>query len=257
MLIRISLIVALIAGIAVAALNFVKVKDKITTLISQRDTEHSGRMQAESDLRSTKTELSSTKSKLADTQTELASTQKERDDAVATADAATKKAADLGDKLTKTTDDLNNAKARVAQYENTGFQPEQLLTIGKQIKGLQDELDANKGENKILNRKVMNLQNQLAKLTEPDYHGPPLPSSLKGKILVADPKWDFVVLDIGVDQGALQDGELLVSRDGKLVAKLRIETVEKGRCIANVMPGWKLGDVMEGDQVIPAYVSAS
>jgi len=51
----------------------------------------------------------------------------------------------------------------------------------------------------------------------------------------------------------LPDGELLVSRDGKLVAKIVIRTVEKNRCIANIMPGWKLGEVFEGDMVTPAH----
>ena len=80
-----------------------------------------------------------------------------------------------------------------------------------------------------------------------------LRADLKGKVVVVDPKWDFVVLDIGEDQGVLTDGELLVSRDGKLVAKVIVRTVEKDRCIANIMPGWKIGEVFEGDQVIPAH----
>jgi hypothetical protein len=29
--------------------------------------------------------------------------------------------------------------------------------------------------------------------------------------------------------------------------------VQKERSIANVMPGWQLGEIMEGDQVIPAH----
>jgi hypothetical protein len=29
--------------------------------------------------------------------------------------------------------------------------------------------------------------------------------------------------------------------------------MQKDRSIANVMPGWKIGEVMEGDQAIPAY----
>jgi hypothetical protein len=29
--------------------------------------------------------------------------------------------------------------------------------------------------------------------------------------------------------------------------------VEKDRCIANIMPGWKLGEVIEGDVVTPAH----
>ena len=81
----------------------------------------------------------------------------------------------------------------------------------------------------------------------------PLPANLRGKVLVADPKWNFVVLNVGEDQGVLERGELLVNRDGKLVAKVMVRSVQKDRCIANVVPGWELGEVMEGDQVIPAH----
>jgi hypothetical protein len=78
-------------------------------------------------------------------------------------------------------------------------------------------------------------------------------ANLRGKILVVDPKWDFVVLNIGLDQGVKEEGELLVSRDGRLVAKVIVRSLEKNRCIANVMPGWKLGEVIEGDEVSPAH----
>ena len=74
----------------------------------------------------------------------------------------------------------------------------------------------------------------------------------KGKVVVVDPKWDFVVLDIGANKGVLEDGEMLVSRDGRLVAKVIIRNVEKDRCIANIISGWKLGEIMEGDVVTPA-----
>jgi hypothetical protein len=72
-------------------------------------------------------------------------------------------------------------------------------------------------------------------------------------VLVADPKWNFVVVNVGEEQGVLEHGELLVNRDGRLVAKVKIRSVQKDRAIANVLPGWQLGDVMEGDQVIPAH----
>jgi len=62
-----------------------------------------------------------------------------------------------------------------------------------------------------------------------------------------------VVLDVGEDQGVISDGELLVSRQGKLVAKVVVRSVQKDRCIANLVPGWKLGEVIEGDEVSPAH----
>jgi hypothetical protein len=80
-----------------------------------------------------------------------------------------------------------------------------------------------------------------------------LRADLHGKIIVVDPKWDFVVLNIGEDQGVKPEGELLVSREGKLVAKVIVRTVEKDRSIANLVPGWKLGDMFEGDEVSPAH----
>jgi hypothetical protein len=59
-------------------------------------------------------------------------------------------------------------------------------------------------------------------------------------------------LDIGEDDGVLENGELLVNRNGRLVAKIRIQSVQKDQSIANLLDGWKLSDVIEGDLVIPA-----
>jgi hypothetical protein len=60
------------------------------------------------------------------------------------------------------------------------------------------------------------------------------------------------VLDIGENQGVLEYGELLVNRNGKLVGKIVVRTVQKDRSVANLLPGWEIGEVLEGDQVIPA-----
>jgi cell shape-determining protein MreC len=72
-------------------------------------------------------------------------------------------------------------------------------------------------------------------------------------VLVTDPKYNFVILDVGENQGVLEYGEFLVNRNGKLVAKVVVRTVQKDRSIANVLPGWALGEILEGDQIIPAH----
>ena len=77
-----------------------------------------------------------------------------------------------------------------------------------------------------------------------------MPAGLNGRVVVVDPKYDFVVLNIGEKQGVVENGVLMVSRDSKLVAKVRITSVSPDRSIGNIMPGWKLGDVMEGDLVV-------
>jgi len=43
---------------------------------------------------------------------------------------------------------------------------------------------------------------------------------------------------------------LLVSRNNKLVAKVRVARVEPERSVANIVAGWKLDQVLEGDRVI-------
>jgi len=253
MLTRISLIIAIIAALAAGALNFIKVKEKITNLITERNSERSQKEQAQTDLAKTRSDLETTQKDLKQTQEKLATTEQERDLANSVAALQTKKAEELTEKLAKTTQELNTAQAELAAYVATGYKPEQISSLGKQIKDSQLALEVSIDEKKIIQRKLDKTLSELEKLRNKDYHVP-LPADLSGKVLVADPKWDFVVIDVGETKEVLKDGELLVNRNGRLVAKLRISEVQKDRSIANVMPGWKLADVMEGDQVIPAYM---
>jgi hypothetical protein len=252
MLMRISLIVAIIAGLAVGTLNFVKVKEKITTLQSDLDRETKAHKEFEGKYTSTKRELDKTKTELAQTKTTLEATTAAKDKAESDLAAQTKRADKLTEDLNKTRQERDAAQADLAAYKATGVTPQQILSMNKEFKAVQDNLVVANTENKLLAQKIKKLESRLAVYEIPDYFVT-LPANLKGKVLVTDPKWNFVVLNIGEDQGVLERGELLVNRDGKLVAKVIVRTVQKDRSIANVMPGWELGEVMEGDQVIPAH----
>ena len=65
-----------------------------------------------------------------------------------------------------------------------------------------------------------------------------------------DPKWNFVVLNIGKDKGLLERGILMVHRDSKYLGKVRIAEVQETRAIANVIPGTTVDEIQEGDQVL-------
>jgi uncharacterized protein (DUF3084 family) len=252
MLTRISLIVALLAALAVGVVNVVFVKDKINTIVTDRDTQRSGRMTAEGDRDKAKTELASKQKELDQSKQELADAKTEREKAVATAAAQIKKAEDLSTKLAQTTEERDKAQTDLAAYRATGVPAEQVGQLNRLLKNAKDELDIAKEEQQVLQRTVNRLQVRLAR-----YEGTNKPvelrANLRGKIIVVDPKWDFVVLNIGINQGVIEDGELLVSREGKLVAKVVIRSVEQNRSIANIVPGWKLGEVIEGDEVTPAH----
>jgi hypothetical protein len=118
----------------------------------------------------------------------------------------------------------------------------------KNLRELNAVLDA---EKTILSRANLRLQRELDFLLpkDPSYH-PPLPDDTNGMVLVVDPKWRFVVVDLGEEDDMQKNGVLTVSRDGKLVAKVLLMTVYQDRSIANIMPGWDFAEIMEGDHVI-------
>ena len=80
-----------------------------------------------------------------------------------------------------------------------------------------------------------------------------LPPNLAGKVTAVDSQYDFVVLDVGAEQGVREHGEVLVGRgagsEAQLVGRLRILSVEKSRSIANIMPDYKNADIQAGDYV--------
>jgi len=252
MLIRISLIIAIIAGLAVGGLNFIKVKEKITVLQQNLDTETKAHQEFEGKYSSTKSQLDKTNAILKETLTALATTTEQKTKAEEEAATQTKRADKLTEDLGKTRQERDTAQNELAQFKQSGYTPDQVAAMGKQYKALQDFSAGQQEENKLLGQKVTKLQNELDVYVHPEKFVL-LPPGLKGQVLISDPKYNFVVLNVGEDQGLLEHGELLVNRNGRLVAKVKVSSVTKERSVANVMPGWQLSEVMEGDQVVPAH----
>jgi len=252
MLLRISLIVAILAGLGAGVVSYLEVSEKIPALRDQRDKEHDAKVSEIAAHDKTKKELKKTQVELASTQQELSDTKGERDKAVARAEAQSKRADELNDKLTKVTSERDDAQNSLAAYKATELSPDQIFKLSKNLKDARAEIEVVNGEKVVLMHTIGRLTNELAKYIGPD-NVVKLRADLRGKIVVVDPKWDFVVLNIGEDQGVISEGELLVSRQGKLVGKIIVRSVEKDRSIANLVPGWKLGEMIEGDEVCPAH----
>src|SRR5437763_1671273 len=102
MLIRISLILAILAGLAVGVLNFVKVKEKITTLQANLETETKAHQKFEGQYNQTKRELDATNAVLKVTQETLKATEEEKQKALADLATQTRRAEQLTADLTKT-----------------------------------------------------------------------------------------------------------------------------------------------------------
>ena len=252
MLTRIFLIVGIIAALAAGALSFTQVQNKIHTLMDQRDGYHKERDQVQDDLNKTKKTLATTQDTLKQTQQDLTTAKKDRETAVAKADAETKRADDLSNKLTKAAADRDQAQGELAAFTVTGTAKE-FAEMSHTLKKAQTTIEAINQEKLLMSRTIARLQSQINDFIGTNAIAITEPAMLRGRILVVDPKWDFVVLNVGDDQDLKVNGELLVSRGGKLVAKVIVRSIQKDRSIANIMPGWKLGEVIEGDEVTPAH----
>jgi len=150
--------------------------------------------------------------------------------------------------LAETRQARDEAQAGLARYRVAGMEPEQIVHAATQIKGLKDALAVAEAKIKGLDLKVQ----RLASIEAGESGTVPLPAGLKARVIASDPKWHFVVLDAGENQGVLKRGELLLSRNGKLVAKARVSRVQNDRSVADLLPGWEFVEIMEGDLVIPA-----
>jgi exonuclease VII large subunit len=238
--------------LAAGVLNFIKVKEKIDIVVAERNDWNQRFVATDAELNSTQNKLANTEKELDKTKENLAQSERERATAVAEADTQSKRAADLTENLNRTFRERDDARANLAAYEATGFTPPQIANLGRQIRDAQEALAAVEAEKAVLQSVYTKTKDRLDWITGAVKYVE-LPNTLRGKILVTDPKWEFVVVNIGEDEGAKVNGELLVSRNGQLVGKVIITDVQKNRSIANVVPGWRIGDVVEGDQVIPAH----
>ncbi|HXC97849.1 MAG TPA: hypothetical protein VN048_00820 [Verrucomicrobiae bacterium] len=240
---------AILGGLAVAGIDFFVLKANITTVITDRDTFHQNWQAELGEHHKFEKLAKDTQSKLDKRTQELAAAKQERDNAVAQEAEAEKALASTKDTLKKTQEDLDGAKDKLAAWDALGIPIIQAREILNSLKKVQDDEVALQTEKDIIYGKCVKLQAELDDIrgVNPD---PDMPEGMRGKVLAVDPRYDFVVLDIGQKDGAVMNGKLLVNRNGKLVAKLKItQDIQANRCIANVVPGWKLSDIMEGDEV--------
>lgn len=155
--------------------------------------------------------------------------------------------AQLSSRLDEATSKLAVANQELARWKATGATPEQVAALARENRNLSEKLSNLEIERNQLVRANEDLKAKLD-LMPPDDESPVLPP-VNGKVLVVDPKWNFVVLDIGQKEALRRNGVLMISRDSKLIGKVRISRVEADRSIANVLPGWNLVEIREGDQV--------
>jgi hypothetical protein len=250
MLRRILTILAILAGIGIIVVTQLKLREHIQGIIDQREANAKARDQERS--RATKAEraLNTTSNDLLNTTATLVTTSNELVGTKGTLEQVRGDLAKVTADKQKALDAEKAARQELAQWNALGIRPEQVRALQDDFAKAKQANAALEDENKSINLVLKKTKAELDKLLDPENFVVQLPVGLKGTVLVVDPKWEFVVLDIGEKQGVLKDGILMVHRDTKLVGKVKISNVLADRSIANIMPGWKLDEVREGDKVL-------
>jgi hypothetical protein len=251
MLLKISLGLAILVGLATLYFTHFTVSEKITTLQGDVQTANTAKdqaLEAESKAKEAekkaRTALDTASKELGMTTNLLA--QVTRDFEVQ------RKRADTASATLETTKvDLSEARQELNKWTGLGMPPERIRTELETKKKLEAQTAAQAEENRILSGRAKDLKKRLL-VYEPEGTAPQVPPGTKAKVVAYDFKYDFVVLDIGTKQEPRleQGATMLINRDGKLITKVKITSVGENRTIANIIPEWKMDEPTEGDLAI-------
>jgi vacuolar-type H+-ATPase subunit I/STV1 len=243
------LILILAAGLGALAISQLVVGEKITTLSTTLASTQDDLTKTQQSLAKSEGQAKKAIAEKQSTQRELDEVKVDRDAKSARLDEQLKRANTLAANLEKTTGQLNDTTTELTAWNALGIPVDRIKQVLVDLDKAKAEKEGLVAENTVLGRKNRIMEAELMR-----YSGKSgdvqMTAGIKGKVLAVDPKYEFVVLDIGENQGVIQNGKLLVSREGKLVAKVQVVRVEANRSVANILAGWKQSDVAEGDQVL-------
>ncbi len=249
MLIKISLVFAIIVSLATLYLAHDQVGGKLTSLATDLGTAQAEATTAKTEATKAINAEKSLKSQLESTNKMLVEVTAVRDMALARSTEQETRANKSAEALAKTTEEKNAANSELSAWKSLNMSVDQIRPQRDALAKAQAERDVLQLESKVLSLNTRMLKAQLDKYKGTEEVEVVLPAGTKGEIVAVDPKFDFVVLNIGANQGVLPNAKLLVNRNGKLIAKVKITSVEPTRSIANVLSDWKQDELSEGDQV--------
>ncbi len=243
------LILVIVLAIAALGVGQWKVKEKIdglNTALATAEREKQQAQSAQARAENKAKELNSEKEKL---EGDLAETQNLLDDQTRIAQQQRSRAEELESDLRATTIERNEAQQKLAQWNALGIDIQAAQFMKNDLVAAREEILAGKAERTILLRQIEQIKYDLSKYEGPDIEVV-MREGLKGSVVAVDDDWDFVIVSVGEKDGARQSGKLMVSREGKLVGKVQITSLDENQSIANILPNWKQGDIQVGDTVL-------
>jgi len=242
----------ILISIATAGLGFVtgvKVKEEIDARIDAQDKQAQAeqeRDQASRDLQDAQAELDTKESELAETFLKLKN-------ATENLRSQTTRANNLENDLDAVTRTKNEYELQLSLWDAVGLSIDTARSLRDDLRAANNKIDALEEERAALARRITVLDNKL-KLYELDDYEVKLPN-IAGFVTAVDPKHHFIVINVGRNQELLEKGKVSISRDGKLIAKAQVTSVDETKSVANILPTWNVDDIQQGDVVMTALES--
>jgi len=137
------------------------------------------------------------------------------------------------------------------------------VDVQAQVDDLRRQLDSAEKEKAFLSEKLQDMQEradqpkEAKKRREAVRETSPRRTGLRGTVLAVNQAYNFVVLNLGARHGVESNAEMLVLRDGALVGKIRISSVEPATAIGDIITSSlaRGAQMQPGDNVIYAGTS--
>ncbi|MEO7318851.1 MAG: hypothetical protein ABIZ56_07680, partial [Chthoniobacteraceae bacterium] len=173
-------------------------------------------------------------------------------------DKMTAQLASVTEELTTTKAKLDEAIAAMTPKDGTKVDPEQMSREIAALREAKAKAEADLAEaiqikdsltKQLIDEKSKTVAAETqVKSYKTGYTNP----GVTGTILAYNPGWNFVVLSIGDRQSLKAGKEMVVTRDGQMVGKVRVTSVEPSTSIADIIPSSvpKGQSVQPGDRVV-------
>jgi len=201
--------------------------------------------------------IAEAENRAAKTEAELAQIQKEKADLQAKLDASQQEIATLQKRA-------DEAGKPAAPTNSPSVAATQTADLQSQVDDLRRQLDSAEKEKVFLSEKLQEAQERPAQpkdtkkrretaSSQRENVGPHR-AGVRGTVLAYNQAYNFVVLNLGARNGVESNSEMLVVRDGTLIGKIRISSVEPATAIGDIMTNSLARgvQVQPGDTVIYA-----
>ncbi len=256
-----------IAFLVVAAffgfLNTQKVKALRTNAANaQAARDAAERRQANANLNAPPGGTAGAEDRAAKAEAELAQVQKEKTDLQAKLDANQQEITSLQKRVEEAGKNANPSIAGSPPAESA-----QTADLQSQVDDLRRQLDSAEKEKALLAEKIQGSQERSSQPKETKKQREtastqretvsPHRAGVHGAVLAYNQAYNFVVLNLGARNGVETNSEMLVLRDGTLIGKIRISSVEPATAIGDIITNSVARgvQVQSGDSVIYAGTS--